>query len=247
MTTIVEPRVELIAHTTLACDGRSPAIEGHMSLDPDAGDMQQLVEFAGRACYESWSKPNPATARNADYIARTLHGQKHWSIAEHATATFYITGVSRALTHELIRHRHLSYSQLSQRFVDESEANIVIPPAARKSESVVVYDSEDFHDDLKGGLTKALEWWGQDALLDYEEIVNTLLAEGLPRKQAREAARAVLPNMVETRIVVTGNLRAWHEVITRRTAPDADAEFQQVAGMIRDELQKLAPEVFPAP
>ena len=50
--------------------------------------------------------------------------------------------------------------------------------------------------------------------------------------------------MIETRIVVTGNLRAWHEVIERRTTPDADAEFQQVAGLIRDELQKLAPEVF---
>ena len=70
---------------------------------------------------------------------------------------------------------------------------------------------------------------------------------GLPRKQAREAARAVLPNMVETRIVVTGNLRAWHEVIARRTAPDADAEFQEVAGMIREQLQQIAPEVFPAP
>ena len=172
MTAIVKPRVELIAHTTLACDGRSPAIEGHMSLDPDAGDMQQLIEFAGRACYQSFHKPNPKTARNKDYIARTLHGQKHWSIAEHATATFYITGVSRALTHELIRHRHLSYSQLSQRFVDESEANIVIPPAARKSESVVVYGSEDFHDDLKGDLTKALEWWGQDVLRSEERRVG---------------------------------------------------------------------------
>ena len=231
MTTIMEPRVELIAHTTLACDGRSPAIEGHMSLDPDAGDMQQLVEFAGRACYQSFAKPNPKTARNKDYIARTLHGQKHWSIAEHATATFYITGVSRALTHELIRHRHLSYSQLSQRFVDESEANIVIPPAVRGSEK----------------LTWEFENAATGARHSYRELVEALLDSGLTRKQAREAARAVLPNMVETRIVVTGNLRAWHEVIERRTAPDADAEFQQVAGLIRQELQKLAPEVFPAP
>ena len=231
MTAIVEPRVELIAHTTLACNGRSPVIEGHMSLDPDAGDVQQLVEFAGRACYESWSKPNPATAKNADYIARTLHGQNHWSIAEHATATFYITGVSRALTHELIRHRHLSYSQLSQRFVDESEANIVIPPAARGSEKLMW----EFENAAAG------------ARHSYRELVEALLDSGLPRKQAREAARAVLPNMVETRIVVTGNLRAWREVIERRTAPDADAEFQEVAGLIRDELRKLAPEVFPAP
>ena len=247
MTAIVNPRVELIAHTTLACDGRSPAIEGHMSLDPDAGDMQQLVEFAGRACYESWSKPNPATARNADYIARTLHERKHWSIAEHATATFYITGVSRALTHELVRHRHLSYSQLSQRFVDESEASIVIPPAATEVDSTVVYHQQKFYEDLDGSIPEALEWWGQEAVWNYGDLVDALTAEGLPRKQAREAARAVLPNMIETKIVVTGNLRAWHEVIERRTAPDADAEFQQVAGLIRDELQKLAPEVFPAP
>ena len=244
---IAEPRVELIAHTTLACDGRSPAIEGHMSLDPDAGDMQQLVEFAGRSCYQSFHKPNPKTARNKDYIARTLHGQKHWSIAEHATATFYITGVSRALTHELIRHRHLSYSQLSQRFVDESEANIVIPPAAKKSEAEVVLQREDYYDDMSGSIPEALEWWGQEAVWKYEDLVSALTGEGLPRKQAREAARAMLPNMVETKIVVTGNLRAWHEVIERRTAPDADAEFQQVAGLIRKELRKLAPEVFPAP
>ena len=228
MTAIVEPRVELIAHTTLACNGRSPAIEGYMSLDPDAGDMQQLVEFAGRACYQSWSKPNPKTAKNADYIARTLHGQKHWSIAEHATATFYITGVSRALTHELVRHRHLSYSQLSQRFVDESDADIVIPPAARGSEKLMW----EFENAAAG------------ARHSYRELVEALLDSGLARKQAREAARAVLPNMTETRIVVTGNLRAWHEVIERRTAPDADAEFQQVAGMIRDELKKIAPAIF---
>ena len=228
MNEFADPHVELIAHTTLACNGRSPAIEGHMSLDPDAGDAQQLVEFAGRACYQSFHKPNPATAKNGDYIARTLHGQKHFSIAEHASATFYITGVSRALTHELVRHRHLSYSQLSQRFVDESDANIVIPPAARGSEK----------------LTWEFENAAAGARHSYRELVEALLDSGLPRKQAREAARAVLPNMIETRIVVTGNLRAWHEVITRRTAPDADAEFQQVAGLIRDELQKLAPEVF---
>ena len=228
MTAIVEPRVELIAHTTLACDGRSPVIEGHMSLDPDAGDAQQLVEFAGRACYQSFAKPNPATAKNADYINRTLHEQKHWSIAEHATATFYITGVSRALTHELTRHRHLSYSQLSQRFVDESDANIVIPPAARGSEK----------------LTWEFENAATGARHSYRELVEALLDSGLARKKAREAARAVLPNMTETRIVVTGNMRAWHEVIERRTAPDADAEFQQVAGMISDELKKIAPAIF---
>ena len=240
---IVEPRVELIAHTSLACNGRSPVIENYMSLDPDAGDAQQLVEFAGRACYQSWGKPNPATAKNADYIARTLHEQKHFSIAEHATATFYLTGVSRALTHELIRHRHLSYSQLSQRFVDEKDANIVLPPAIRDSSIEVL----DFDKDLEPHMLPADMYLADamdDASFQYRSLVDALANSGLTRKQAREAARAVLPNMIETRIVVTGNMRAWHEVIARRTAPDADAEFQQVAGLIRDELKKLAPAIF---
>ena len=243
MTTFATPKVTLIAHTAIVPD----AIEQRLEIQEGSTDAETLTVYAGRSCYESWSRPNEKTREDKDYIARTLHGQKHWSIAEHATATFYITGVSRALTHELIRHRHLSYSQLSQRFVDESDANIVIPPAAAKSDAKVVFYPDGSWEDSVSGLPFALKIWGENAMWGYDTIVDALTDEGLPRKQAREAARAVLPNMVETRIVVTGNLRAWHEVIERRTAPDADAEFQQVAGMIRDELQKLAPEVFPAP
>ena len=227
MTAIVEPRVELIAHTAIVPD----AIEQRMEIQEGSTDAETLTVYAGRSCYESWSRPNEKTRRDEDYLRRTLFEQGHFSILEHASATFYLTGVSRALTHELVRHRHLSYSQLSQRFVDESDANIVIPPAARGSEK----------------LTWEFENAAAGARHSYQELVEALLDSGLTRKQAREAARAVLPNMVETRIVVTGNLRAWHEVIERRTAPDADAEFQEVAGMIREQLQQIAPEVFPAP
>ena len=227
MTAIVEPRVELIAHTAIVPD----AIEQRMEIQEGSTDAETLTVYAGRSCYESWSRPNEKTREDKDYLRRTLFEQGHFSILEHASATFYITGVSRALTHELVRHRHLSYSQLSQRFVDESDANIVIPPAARGSEKLMW----EFDNAATG------------ARHSYRELVEALSDSGLTRKQAREAARAVLPNMVETRIVVTGNLRAWHEVIERRTAPDADAEFQQVAGMIREQLQQIAPEVFPAP
>ena len=244
---IATPRAELIAHTALACDGRSPVIEKYMSLDPEAGDAQQLTEFSGRACYQSFHKPNPATATNTGYISRTLHEQKHFSIAEHATATFYITGVSRALTHELIRHRHLSYSQLSQRFVDESEPSIVIPPAATEVDAEVVYDQEEFRGELSGPIPEALDWWAQDAVWNYDELVHTLMSKGLPRKQAREAARAVLPNMIETKIVVTGNLRAWYEVIDRRIQPDADAEIQRLSRMLLKQLLTIAPDVFEPP
>src|SRR5690242_2070720 len=84
------------------------------STDADGG--QALVEFAGRACYQSWSKPNPKTATNAAYLQHIID-VGHFSVLEHASVSFYITGISRSCTHELIRHRHFSYSQLSQRFV----------------------------------------------------------------------------------------------------------------------------------
>ena len=221
---IVEPSVKLLAHTVIVPN----AIEQRMEIQEGSTDAETLTVFAGRSCYQSWNRPNEKTREDKDYLRRTLFEQGHFSILEHASATFYLTGVSRALLAEITRHRHLSFSVLSQRFVDESDANIVIPPAARGSEKLMW----EFENAATG------------ARHSYRELVEALLDSGLARKQAREAARAVLPNMVETRIVVTGNLRAWHEVIERRTAPDADAEFQEVAGMIREELQKLAPEVI---
>ena len=238
---IVEPAVQLLAHTAIVPD----AIEQRLEIQEGSTDAETLTVYAGRSCYESWSRPNEKTRRDEDYLRRTLFEQGHFSIGEHATATFYITGVSRALTHELVRHRHLSYSQLSQRFVDEEDANIVIPPAVRNAKGI----NEAYYDEELGGgvigATENLKVMADLAIATYAGLVEELQeTEGLPRKQAREAARAVLPNMVETRIVVTGNLRAWHEVIERRTAPDADAEFQQVAGLIRDELKKLAPAIF---
>lgn len=225
MERIAEPNVQLIAHTMITTN-----VIQHMRHDVGTSHAETLTEFAGRACYQSFDRPNPTTATTEKYLSRTLFGQGHWSIAEHASATFYITGVSRAFTHELIRHRHLSYSQLSQRFVNEADANIVVPPALRGNK----WQTADLEDEM------------ERAIDTYKYVVNRLeCGDGLPRKQAREAARAVLPNMIETRIVVTGNLRAWHEVVERRTAPDADAEMQEVMGLIRDELHAIAPTIFP--
>src|SRR6201986_5682672 len=94
------------------------------STDADGG--QALADFAGRACYQSWNKPNPSTATNAGYLRHILE-VGHLSVLEHGSVTFYITGVSRSLTHELIRHRHFSYSPLSQRYVPERDAAMVEP------------------------------------------------------------------------------------------------------------------------
>lgn len=250
MVNIVEPEVTLIAHTRLnrpfeeEYEPAFSAFEQWLHEQNDTPDAETLTEFAGRACDQSFDRPNPATATTEDYLNRTLFEQAHWSIAEHASATFYITGVSRAFTHELIRHRHLSCSQLSQRFVDESEVSVVIPPALEDTTDEITYHEGEF--DFAGPPAEALDWWGQEAAWIYEKLVNLLIDKGVSRKQAREAARAVLPNMTETKIVVTGNLRAWHEAVECRTAPDADAEMQEVMSMVQSQLHDIAPTIFPS-
>lgn len=218
-------KVTLVGHT-LAEYQKMREVTGDVFTPGSVYDFDGLAEFAGRACYQSWTKPNPATAGSEGYHANTL-GQGHFSIYEHASMTLYVEGVSRALTHELIRHRHLSYSQLSQRFVaeDKRDDSYVIPPALR--------------DDIEGERLLAEAY--EEAQAYYRALVEHLLGKGLPRKQAREAARAVLPNMQETKIVVTGNVRAWRDFLGKRLDPAADAEIREFAYEVLAILRDLAP------
>ena len=242
---IATPEVTLIAQTTIPHEfvdsGMIEVTTARlMESDSDATYMDTLAEFAGRACYQSFGKPNPATRANKDYLANIIR-QQHTSVLEHASASFYITGVSRAFLAEITRHRHLSFSVQSQRFVDESEANIVVPPAIRDHVGKFVYDIEEGYGEVSGTATEALEDAALSASGRYEVLVDALTKSGLPRKQAREAARAVLPNMTEVRMVVTGNCRAWRDVLARRLDPSADAEMREVADLICTELEAIAP------
>lgn len=204
----------------------------------DASDGSALVEFAGRACYQSWSKPNPRTATNASYIKHIID-VGHFSVLEHATVSFYITGVSRSCTHELVRHRHFSYSQLSQRYVPEKNAQIVVPPG--------------MEDDPE--LQQILSAAADASRATYIELLAKLEAKFmaaepaeslgvLRRKQARQAARAVLPNATETRIVVTGNYRAWRHFIAMRASEHADVEIRRLAIACLRQLVDVSPAVF---
>lgn len=221
---IVKPKVSLLASTAI----NPESISEIMQLQPQSSEAESLTVFAGRNCYRSFGRPNEATYEDSDYLNRTLFQQGHMSILEHATATLYFTGVSRAFLTELTRHRHLSFSVESQRFINANDANIVLPPAVRE------LDKED----QDGFLLLA-----EESIEDYKAIQTAL--NHLPKKQRNEAARALLPNAVETRMVVTGNLRAWNEVIQRRTQPDADAEIQQVMRLAAQELHTVSPIIFP--
>lgn len=235
MTNIVEPSVKLLAYTIID----ELVIQEDMEIQENSTPSETLITYAGRECYDSFHRPNPATYDDKDYLERTLFQEQHGSIMEHSSATLRIRGVSRAFLTELTRHRHLSFSVRSQRFVNENAANIVIPPGLRG-----VFENEGESETLER-VVENFEMVGASTFAMYDILASFLVERGYSRKQAREAARAILPSMTETRMVVTGNLRAWKQTIDRRTAPDADAEMIQVMNMAKRELHRVSPVIFP--
>ncbi|WP_034287077.1 FAD-dependent thymidylate synthase [Amycolatopsis benzoatilytica] len=223
----VPPKVQLIAKTEFF-----PPDDVPWSTDADGGEA--LAEFAGRACYQSWKKPNPATATNAGYLGHVID-VGHLSVLEHGSVSFYLTGISRSLTHELIRHRHFSYSQLSQRYVPERDAEFVEPD--------VIADDPVLHEKFVKA-TQASAAAYDELLAGLEEKFADTPSATLRRKQARQAARAVLPNATETRIVVTGNYRAWRHFVAMRATEHADVEIRSLAVECLRQLQKAAANVF---
>jgi len=220
-------KVELLAHTVIT----DPALDLLPPLSPRSRDHttspDHLAEIAGRQCYKSWHRPNPGTAENADYLAHILEID-HTSIMEHATATFRLTGVSRNLLVELSRHRHLSPSVVSQRYVDESLGKFIVPPD--------LADDSDMDEIIKDMISHHSKMTHL-----YAKTVRAMVQKGYTRKQARQAARAILPGGHETEIIVTGNIRAWRHVIHMRYSVHADVEICRVAGEILEHLRKIAP------
>lgn len=194
---------------------------------------ESLVEVAGRVCYMSFAKPRPGG--NRAYISHILE-VGHGSVLEHAVWNFLITGVSRSFTHELVRHRAgMGYSQLSQRYVDESVAEYVEPDCiAEDPESHAIWVR-----------TVAA------AHVGYQELVKKLAErfadEPDPttrRKKARQAARSVLPNATETKIFVTANARALRHFVEMRGSRHAEDEIRKVAVAMVRILQREAPNLF---
>ncbi|QAY14218.1 ThyX-like thymidylate synthase [Mycobacterium phage Hexamo] len=229
-------KAQLIAATQIDADAlRGIGYEPHPYVVNDENgefgdyDHDELAEFAGRNCYRSFHRPNPATRENEDYLAHILE-VGHESVLEHASATFYIE-TSRSVLTELERHRHLSFSVVSQRYVDPTELGVHVPPAIQECMGEIPGEI----------LRDAVEY----AVGSYEAIVSYLSGvRGLPRKQAREAARAVLPNMTNSPMVVTGNHRAWRYVIKNRWHEAADAEIRELAGELLRQLREIAPNTY---
>jgi len=195
-------------------------------------DAESLVEAAGRVCYLSFGKGRKT---NREYLEHLIQ-MKHGSVLEHAVWSFIIAGVSRSFTHELVRHRAgWSYSQLSQRYVDESDANLVEPDIIAENEfaHLMWMQATETAKQVYADLVKELSHGVTDGKLTTEQ-----------RKLVRQAARSVLPNAAETMVFCTANARAIRHFIELRGSAGADAEIRRVALTLLRLMQEEAPAIF---
>lgn len=198
------------------------------SMSPDI-----LAEAAGRICYASYHLPNEKTKENADYL-QSIKEKYHFSVLEHSSFTFLITGVSRVLLAEISRHRHHSFSVRSQRYCNESDSRTIIPPVIKSH-----MDDHAVHDAMEDYIKLQ-----HQSRRVYKKIQGALLGLGLDRKTANDAARYVLLEGTETELFITANGRSWIDFLSKRDSEGAAIEIRNLAGLISEALKKAAPHTF---
>ncbi len=193
---------------------------------------ERAVASAGRLCYAPVSAAELKAEMPEDDVRRLLRGlvrSGHHSALEHASFTFAVDGISRACSHQLVRHRVASYSQQSQRYVRfQSDGDFVIPPSiAGNPEAEKVF-------------LEAM----QNARRSYEKLVEIGQAEGRGNESVYEDARFVLPNAAETKIVVTMNARELRHFFSLRCCRRAQWEINRLAWAMRKLVLEAAPTLF---
>lgn len=185
-------------------------------------EPDKTVAAAARLCYSpvgAESLMENLDQDKTEKFLKMLVGMGHWSPTEHVSFTFAVEGVSRALTHQLVRHRIASYSQQSQRYVAMEDFQYIIPPSVSKNpEALQIFES------VVGGIKEA-----------YDR-----LAELVPK----EDARYVLPNACETKIVMTFNCRSLYNFFEHRCCDRAQWEIRLMANKMLKEVKKVAPVLF---
>ena len=203
----------------------------------DSGsDSARLTECAGRTCYDSYGK-----GRSSEDFHKHILEVGHGSVLEHASISFYIAGISRGCSHELVRHRAgCAISQRSTRYIDESESDWCWHPLIERSAIA--------NENVTGAIDSVQALAQQTYSHLAREIQFHLEQNGADkqtaRKQARGAARGVLGNALETSMVWTANIRALRNVIEQRASEFADAEIRLLANAMLDAALDVCPEYF---
>lgn len=200
---------------------------------PDCTAAEQIVEFSGRICYMSFGPERQAPGSTRDYIKRLIQ-KGHESVLEHAAWSFVIYGVSRSFSHQLVRHRvGFSFSQLSQQYHEETGAAFVSPPGL-ESDPELLAQWEKTVTELRDTYSKLL----------HSNLRTTALVPREELRLRRSLARSVLPNAIETAIVVTANARALRHFLKIRGCVEGDIEMRMVSASLLHALEKEAPSLF---
>jgi len=197
-------------------------------------DAARLVECAGRTCYDSYGIGRDSASYH-QHIKEVGHG----SVTEHYVINFFLSGVSRGLTHELVRHRAgCAISQRSTRYVDESESEWALHPLIKKYEKRIHI----------GILDETIELARRSYRSVSDQLERALLEDGIDKqtakKQARGAARGLLGNALTSEMVWSANIRALRTVLEQRASQFADAEIRLFANRIYELCMEIAPEWF---
>jgi thymidylate synthase (FAD) len=213
------------------------ALADDLPLTPGAS----VCKTAGQLCYMSFGPKRTPNAEAARYFANILRSG-HGSVLEHAVCTFLLYGVSRSVTHELVRHRAgFAYSQVSQRYVSAQSLRFVERPEfAADPELHRLFEARI---DRASADHLALEQKLRDRQADGSGVLAAERATDR-RKRIQQAARALLPNEVEAPIIVTGNVRAWRHFVEARANAHADIEIRMLAYAVFVCLRHMEPILF---
>lgn len=201
-----------------------------LTITPHA---EHVIEQAGRTAYQS---ERSVRSDSAGPFIKKLISLGHESVLEHASATFRFSGVSRAMTHQLVRHRLVAYTQKSQRYVSEDNFKYVTPPSMSTPGSL----KDAVADSTKGYKQVFVSNLYIRAMAEAREFYTALVKQGVPK----EDARFVLPNATETEIVVSANFRQWRHMIKLRTSKHAQWEIRGVFKKVLYVLYEWCPNVF---
>lgn len=211
------------------------------ALPEHDGPGENIIATAGKVCYDSYGRDGNPVAQHI----RTLVNSGHHSVIEHVHVGVFIEGISRGCSHEIVRHRMFNYSQRSTRYTAEGDAAIVLDPYyadlyARADKS----NNERFLvDEFVKACEEAIGVYAVQVGRLYDLNPNNLQGRDL-RKWCRGKARQLLPHALETRLVMTGNLRAWHHFFIMRSSRHAEAEIRRLAAAVWAVIEPLAPVVF---
>ena len=186
-------------------------------------EPEKIIASAAKLCYSSSdieTLMNGLTPEKIETFIKKLTDLGHQSPLEHCTFTFGIEGVSRALSHQLVRHRIASYSQKSQRYVKEGQFEYIVPPSIKEDGSIMAIFEE--------------------AMSQCQRAYDFLLGLGIPA----EDTRFVLPNACETKIIMTMNIRSLLHFFDERCCNRAQWEIRQIADMMLDICKEIAPNIF---